>query len=281
MKKYDVFLSHSSKDKNVVRNIANKLQSDGLSVWFDENEIKPGDNFKEKIQDGIKQSRAMICFMSQTAFSSEWVDFETRAIFHNECKLERERIFEKNDNFCNDERRLIPLRLDDVDLVGDFINLNYVDWRNESERTFQYTRLFNAIADHTNVEFRKAYIRTVETKIYMMNVEFRNITFIWDNEYNQQSFNKLEKEKIELQLDIQVDDLEYISGERFNLNHIFDEKNKSFGECDWRRFQHTFDNVVLIPTKIQDLVLHATGVEWEVKISRSKEYKTIVSGKNV
>jgi hypothetical protein len=34
--KYDVFLSHSSQDKAVVRPLAERLRADGLRVWFDE-----------------------------------------------------------------------------------------------------------------------------------------------------------------------------------------------------------------------------------------------------
>ena len=33
---HDVFLSHSSKDKAVVRPLAERLRQDGLKVWFDE-----------------------------------------------------------------------------------------------------------------------------------------------------------------------------------------------------------------------------------------------------
>ncbi len=33
---YDVFLSHSFKDKDVVRQIAERLKADGVRVWFDE-----------------------------------------------------------------------------------------------------------------------------------------------------------------------------------------------------------------------------------------------------
>jgi hypothetical protein len=33
---YDVFLSHSSKDKAIVRPLAERLRKDGLKVWFDE-----------------------------------------------------------------------------------------------------------------------------------------------------------------------------------------------------------------------------------------------------
>ncbi len=41
---YDVFLSHSAKDKAVVRQLAERLRQDGLKVWFDKWEIKAGDN---------------------------------------------------------------------------------------------------------------------------------------------------------------------------------------------------------------------------------------------
>ena len=33
---YDVFLSHSAKDKKIVRELAQRLRGDGLRVWFDE-----------------------------------------------------------------------------------------------------------------------------------------------------------------------------------------------------------------------------------------------------
>ena len=40
---YDVFLSHSSKDKLTVRELAERLKADGVRVWLDEWEIRPGD----------------------------------------------------------------------------------------------------------------------------------------------------------------------------------------------------------------------------------------------
>jgi nucleotide-binding universal stress UspA family protein len=40
---YDVFLSHSSKDKAVVRELAARLKKDGIRVWLDEEQIKAGD----------------------------------------------------------------------------------------------------------------------------------------------------------------------------------------------------------------------------------------------
>ena len=46
---YDVFLSHSAKDKAVVRSLAERLRKDGLKVWFDEWVLKPGESIPPKI----------------------------------------------------------------------------------------------------------------------------------------------------------------------------------------------------------------------------------------
>jgi hypothetical protein len=70
---YDVFLSHSSKNKPAVRDLAERLKRDGLRVWFDEWEIHPGDLISIKIERGLEQSRTLILCMSGESFASEWV----------------------------------------------------------------------------------------------------------------------------------------------------------------------------------------------------------------
>jgi len=71
--KYDVFLSHSSKDKTVVRELAERLRRDGLRVWLDEWEIRPGDPILLKIEEGLEQSRTLVLAMSRNAFASNSV----------------------------------------------------------------------------------------------------------------------------------------------------------------------------------------------------------------
>ena len=61
---YDVFLSHSSLDKPIVRAIAKRLREDGVKVWFDEWEIKPGDSIPAKIEERLEHSRALMPSMS-------------------------------------------------------------------------------------------------------------------------------------------------------------------------------------------------------------------------
>jgi hypothetical protein len=47
---YDVFLSHSSKDKAVVRPLAERLRDAGLRLWFAGWVLKPGDSIPGKIE---------------------------------------------------------------------------------------------------------------------------------------------------------------------------------------------------------------------------------------
>ncbi len=74
---YDAFLSHSAKDKPVVRDVAERLRKDGLRVWFDEWEIRPGDSIPAKIEEGLELSRVLVLCMSANAFGSDWAQLES------------------------------------------------------------------------------------------------------------------------------------------------------------------------------------------------------------
>ena len=99
---YDVFISHSSKDNLAVRELAERLKVDGLRIWLDEWEIKPGDPISIKIEHGLERSRVLILVMSADAFGSDWVTLERHtALFRDP---------------TNAQRRFIPLRLDDAEI---------------------------------------------------------------------------------------------------------------------------------------------------------------------
>src|SRR5215468_2574123 len=94
---YDVFLSHATLDKPVVRELAERLRRDGIRVWFDEWSIHLGDIIPEKLERGLERSRTLILFMSKNAFASEWVTLERHTSLFRDP--------------TNQERRFIPLRL--------------------------------------------------------------------------------------------------------------------------------------------------------------------------
>ena len=58
---HPVFLSHSSKDKAVVRAVAERLRADGLRVWLDDWETRPGDSIPAKIAEGPEHSHVLAC----------------------------------------------------------------------------------------------------------------------------------------------------------------------------------------------------------------------------
>jgi small GTP-binding protein len=123
---FDVFLSHSSKDKAVVREIANRLRSDGVDVWFDEWILEPGDSIPAKIEEGLEHSRVLVLCMSANAFSSDWAQLEAST-------------FRFRDPL-NKERRFIPLRLDDAEIKGSLAQFLYVNWH-PKKREQEYIKL--------------------------------------------------------------------------------------------------------------------------------------------
>ena len=53
-KEYVVFISHASEDKDeVARPLAEALRENGLTVWYDEFELRIGDSLRMKIDKGI------------------------------------------------------------------------------------------------------------------------------------------------------------------------------------------------------------------------------------
>jgi TIR domain len=129
---YDVFLTHSAKDKAVVRPLAERLQNDGLKVWFDEWALRPGDSIPAKIEEGLERSRVLVLCMSANAFGSDWAQLEA-GTFRFRDPLNR-------------ERRFIPLRLDEAPIQGSLAQFLYINWRT-ADRGQEYPKLLHSCRD--------------------------------------------------------------------------------------------------------------------------------------
>lgn len=85
-KEYDVFISHASEDKEAVaRPLAEVLKNNGISVWYDEFELRIGDSLRRKIDKGIANSNFGVIVISRDFINKGWTNYEldgliTRAV---------------------------------------------------------------------------------------------------------------------------------------------------------------------------------------------------------
>lgn len=74
--RYTVFLSHSSKDQNLVTNVRNKLEKAGVKVYVAEEDFQPGKNLSEKILTNIKSANCMVVLLTNIGMRSQFVNQE-------------------------------------------------------------------------------------------------------------------------------------------------------------------------------------------------------------
>lgn len=75
----DLFISHSSEDKDFVGPLAIALRNEGLNIWYDEFEFQIGDNVRDELDQGLRQSRYGLVVLSPTFFkitgpNTRWTD---------------------------------------------------------------------------------------------------------------------------------------------------------------------------------------------------------------
>lgn len=87
-----VFLSHSSKDKPFVRELAAALETGGeIKVWLDERQIAPGQNIVSAIGEGL-DSDFILLILSPDSVDSNWVKEEWTGAFWEQTNNRRTKL---------------------------------------------------------------------------------------------------------------------------------------------------------------------------------------------
>ncbi len=73
---HDVFLSHASEDKDIVRPLKDKLEALGVVVFFDESSISWGDSIVEKVNQGLLMSKFFVPYLSENFAKKGWTNKE-------------------------------------------------------------------------------------------------------------------------------------------------------------------------------------------------------------
>jgi len=78
LKQRDFFICHASEDKvDFVEPLVNEILAQGLSVWYDEYEIKLGDSIPEKINEGLTNTKYGIIVISKSFLQKKyWTEKE-------------------------------------------------------------------------------------------------------------------------------------------------------------------------------------------------------------
>jgi len=108
------FISHSSKDKPFVRQLAADLVAAGVQIWIDEQRIRVGDSIPERIAQGVADSDFFLVIISTESVKSAWVQKElNQALIH---EIEKRRV------------RIMPVLLNKVELPETIIDKKYADF---------------------------------------------------------------------------------------------------------------------------------------------------------
>jgi len=73
---YKVFISHSSADTWVARQIARHVQERGAQVFLDVAHVEHGDDFDDKIRAEAESSDELLVLMTPSARKSPWIWIE-------------------------------------------------------------------------------------------------------------------------------------------------------------------------------------------------------------
>jgi formylglycine-generating enzyme required for sulfatase activity len=111
-----IFLCHSSGDKPAVRNLYQRLSSDGFKPWLDEEDLLPGQKWKVEIPKAVKTSDVVIVCLSHKAINKS-------GYVQKEIKFALDKAEEQPEGTIS----LIPLKLEECDVPERLQELHWVN----------------------------------------------------------------------------------------------------------------------------------------------------------
>ncbi len=132
-----IFISHSSKDKVLARQIKSELESRKLQVWLDEASIRVGQSIPDEIATAISKSGVFCLLLSKISKDSSWVKRELNSFMSY---------------WMSGQAVLVPCRLDDVELPTLINDVKYADFSKSFEEGVG--QLLDAVRIREEVQFQ-------------------------------------------------------------------------------------------------------------------------------
>ena len=96
---YDVFISYSSKDKNLTNALCHFLEEQKIRCWIAPRDILPGQEYAEAIVQAMQNVKIFILICSKQSLQSKWVHKETNLA-------------------VSYEKIIIPFKIENCDIEG-------------------------------------------------------------------------------------------------------------------------------------------------------------------
>jgi hypothetical protein len=115
----DFFVSYTGSDEKYATWVAEILEEEKYSVIIQAWDFRPGDNFVSKIHESLRDCKKLILILSDSYLQSRWCEAEWTS------KLAEEK--------SKNERKIIPIRIENINLHGLLKPVVYIDTVDKSE----------------------------------------------------------------------------------------------------------------------------------------------------
>lgn len=120
----DFFVSYTGSDLNFAIWVAELLEANNFSVTIQAWDFSPGDNFVSKINEALIECRKLVVILSNSYLKSKWCEAEWTSKLAEQMRLQ--------------ERRIIPIRIEPIDLTGLLSPIVYIDIVDKGEDEAKY-----------------------------------------------------------------------------------------------------------------------------------------------
>lgn len=152
----DIFLSHSKLDRDWVESLKDALEARQVTVWFDEEQLLPGDAWVDGLERALYETRSVGLVVTPEALESPWVKEEyQRAII----------LANRRADATSRRVRLIPILLRSTPLPGFLEGRMFVDFTDQSQFEHALERLILGIREDRGTQRKSSTSQTkTETK---------------------------------------------------------------------------------------------------------------------
>ena len=212
---YDVFISYSRRDYtdesnqvipgNIITQIKQLLDANGITYWFDEDGIFSGDAFAPEIARNIKSSKIFLFVSSEHSNASEWTSNEIATAHTYKKKIIP---FKYDDSIYNDSVIMYISRLDYIDYPANPIKAldrllsSIKDYLNKLAEKEQNERLAEERRRNEEISRKEKAAKLQALKEKITTLETRKLDIEKDILSQEKSLSELRNEKRIIELNI-------------------------------------------------------------------------------